>query len=152
MEKITVSLILEVLGRPPENVIEALTNLLEKMSKEKGVSIKKKEFHDPIKIEGSQDLYTSFVEIEAELDSLAQYFTLIFAYMPSHIELVNPEKITLQNTELNDLANALTQRLHTYDGIAKNYLIEREFVFTKLKEIAPDVLDKIVEYLKSKSG
>ena len=151
MEKLSVSFVIEILGRPAENVTDALNSILERISKEKGMAIKEKKIHEPLKIEGENDLFTAFAEVEAELDSLANYFALLFTYMPSHIELINPEKITLQNAEITELANALIQRLHTYDAIAKNYLIEREIFLKKLKELSPETFKKITEYLESQT-
>lgn len=148
MENFSVALVIEVLGRPSEHVSGALNSLIEKLSKEKEVTLKEKTVHDPIKVESSDDLFTAFAELELEITSLSTYFYLIFAYMPSHIELISPEKITLQNSELNELANALTQRLHTYDALAKNSLVEREYFLKKIKEISPETFDKLVQVVE----
>ncbi len=150
MEKITASLVMEILGRPIENVSETLNSLVEKLSKEKGVFLKDKKIHAPVKIEGVSDLFTSFAEVEVELDTIEVFFYLMFAYMPSHVELIHPDKITLQNQELTTFANVLVQRLHNYDGIAKNYLVEREMFLEKLKELSPETFKNIVDYIKTK--
>lgn len=137
MTKIQINIVIEILGRPPEHVKEALNTLVIKLGTEKGVKLLDKTYHEPIAVENSKDLFTSFVEVMLELDSLTDFFSVIFAYMPSNIDFIQPERLTLTNTELNELANKITARLHEYDAITKNSLMEREIIAKKLYEIAP---------------
>ncbi len=137
MEKLQVNIILEILGRPADHVQSALNAIIEKIAAEKGVTILQKTIHNPVPVPEATDLFTSFAEITLALDSLEQYFSILFAYMPSHIELVAPERITLRNDELNTLANKLVMRLHDYDAIAKNITFERDKLVQKLREVAP---------------
>jgi hypothetical protein len=139
MQKIQVNLIFEILGRPPEHIKEALNTLVIKMGSEKGVKILSKQYHEPKKVEDpkANDLYTAFAEVTLELDSMGDYFKIIFTYMPANIELVSPESISFNNFELNELSNALLQRLHNYDAITKNVVFERDMFAKKLQEVAP---------------
>ncbi len=141
MEKLNVAIILEVLGRPAENVKDALVKLVEKLSTEKGVKITSKKINEP-KALNEGDLYTSFAELELELDSLYNYFGILFSYMPSHIEMIYPSKINLTNFELSTLANQLAQRLHSYDAVAKSLVVERDRMAKKLMEVAPHLFQQ----------
>ena len=49
----------------------------------------------------------------------------------------------MSNADLNELGNALVQRIHNYDAVTKNMIAERDFVLEKLKEIDPDFYKKI---------
>ncbi len=142
MEKIQASLIIEILGRPPEHVKESLATLVTKLGSEKGVKILNKQIHPPVPVKDSKDLFTTFAEIDLELDTLANYFGVLFAYMPSHIEITSPEKLAISNIDLNELANVLVQRLHNYDAIAKQIITERDILLNKLKEVAPYLFKK----------
>jgi hypothetical protein len=137
MEKIQVFLVLEILGRPQQHVKEALNTLVIKMGTEKGVKILSKTYHDPVPVDGSKDLFTAFAEVGLELDSLSNYFGVIFAYMPSNVEIVKPEELIITKSELNELANTLAQRLHQYDAITKQTMAERDILVKKLYEHAP---------------
>ena len=140
--KINATLLLEILGRPKEHVKEALTTLVLKLGAEQGVKITNKILHEPQPVKDSQTLFTSFAEIDLELDSLQRYVMVIFTYMPSHIEIISPEKIAISNAELNEVGNAITQRLHHYDAVTKNTIVERNTLLQKLKEIAPHLFPK----------
>ncbi len=137
MEKLQIGIILEILGRPKENVKEALNNLVAKLGSESGIKILEKTLHEPKPVKDSKDLFTAFADILLELDSLNNYFGILFAYMPSHVEIIHPEKIHLSNFDFNDIGNKLVLRLHDYDAITKKAIYEREILLKKLQEVAP---------------
>lgn|SRR3989338_4319606 len=145
MEKLKVHVVLEILGRPPEHVKEALQTIVTKVGAEtKGIKVISAKYHDPIAVEGAKDLYTAFAELELELDSLENYFGVMFAYMPSHMEIINPEEIVLTNYDFNQLAGKLIERLHDYDAITKKSLYEKDFLARKLQEIAPEKFKELL--------
>lgn len=137
MGKINVRLVLEILGRPPEHISSAIVGIVEKLGAEKGVKVVEKKFHDPIPVEGSKDLFTTFTEVSLELDSMLDYIKIIFGYMPSHIEVVSPESLDLGNGDFNEIGNTILQRLHHYDALTKGLVNDRAALATKLKEVAP---------------
>jgi len=149
MTKLQVRLIFEVLGRPPENVTEALELIINKISADKGIHLIEKTVHPPVEIKDAKELYTSFAEVLLEIDSLQNLIVLIFAFLPSHIEVINPGSIELTSADLNELANRLTARLHQYDAIAKKMTMDRQFLIKKVAEIAPQMFKKeLVPYLR----
>jgi len=151
MDKIQVSLILEILGRPPDNVKEALRTVVTKIDAEKGVKIIKKTYHEPKPVENS-NLFTAFADLDLELESVSHYFMLIFTYFPSHIEITYPEKPTLSNADINELGQAILQRLHQYDALMKNNTIEREDLLRKIQSDAPNLFAKLVKQVKEKQA
>jgi hypothetical protein len=138
MQKLQVNIVLEILGRPPEHLKDALKQLIDKLKSEKGVKVTDKNIHEPIPVKDAKDLYTSFAELSLEFDSIAIFFGIIFAYMPAHIELISPEKFELANFDLNDLGNKLLARLHDYDSITKKLILERNFFMKELNQLAPE--------------
>lgn len=137
MEKITARIILEVLGRPSSNVISALKMLLEKIEKEQGIAIVESSIHEPVEVKDSKDLFTSFSEITFKVENLSRLMDIMFAYMPAHVEVIEPEKMPFSNQDLNIFANKLMQRMHNYDAIAKHLLAERESLAKRLNELSP---------------
>lgn len=132
MEKIKAIFIIEMMGKPAEYLKETLLKYIEKIEAERGIKIIGKKINPPKKIEGSE-LLSSFAEIEAELDTLQNLLTIIFSYLPSHIEIISPEEIKLRNFEMNGLCNDLTRRMLQYDSIAKNMIYEKKVLENQLK-------------------
>jgi hypothetical protein len=145
---IRAALVIEVMGRPPEHLVQSLKNLIEEIDKEKGVSVISKDIKQPIMIEGKKDFYTSFAEIEVEIDEILYLAILMFKYMPSHIEIISPELIALTNNGWNDILNEITRRLHGYDEVAKMLQFQNYQLKEKLKENPvknEDKKEKVIE-------
>lgn len=128
-------MILEAIGKPPEHLTEALENLIKEMEKEKGVTILNKKINEPILMKDRKDFYTSFAEIEVEVEEVLHIAILMFKYMPAHIEIISPELIVLTNNGWNDVLNELTRRLHGYDEVARVIQIEKNILEKKLREL-----------------
>ena len=135
-----VRIILEVMGRPAEHVGEALRLLVDKIEKEQKVIFLEKKLHAPAPIEKVKDLFTAFADLTLELETLEQYLHLLFSYMPSHAEIIYPESLTLSNAEWNALSGLLLQKLHTYETVTKKAVVERDLMFRKIQEKAPELL------------
>lgn len=132
-DKIIAHMIFEIMGRPAEHVKETLNNLVVKLGSEQGVNITNKQEHEPKKVDKNSDLYTTFAEIELEIDHLKRFFDLIFTYFPANAEIISPRNLKLRNEDLNELGNQLIGRLHQYDSITKSVMAERTALLNKLK-------------------
>jgi len=130
-------MIIEVIGRPPEHLTETLNSLIEKIDGEKGVSVQNKKLNEPVLMKDQKDFYTSFAEIEVEVEEIFHLAILMFKYMPAHIEIISPELIALTNNGWNDIFNELTRRLHGYDEVARVIQAEKSILEKKLKELMP---------------
>lgn len=134
-ESITAVFILEVIGRPPEHLTETLNDLIKKMDEEKGIHVLSKKVNEPVLMKDQKEFYTSFAEIEVNVDELIYLMILIFKYMPAHLEIISPENMQLTNTDINDLLNELVRRLHGYDEIARIIQNEKFILEKKLREV-----------------
>jgi len=128
-------LIVEVLGKPPEHLIETLENIIKKMDEEQGVQVKEKKIREPTLVKDSKEFYTSFAEIEIEVEEILYLSILMFKYMPAHIEIIHPELIALTSHGWNDILNELTRRLHGYDEVAKVLQMQNAQLQRKLREV-----------------
>src|SRR3989344_5187855 len=106
--KIKVFLIFEMLGRPVEHLKKTLSDFIDKLGKEE--------------------------EVEIEFKDMPSLYKIVFTYMPSHIEIVEPEELRIKNFDLNLLMNELIRRLHQYDEIVKGLAIERGIMQQQLQQ------------------
>jgi hypothetical protein len=134
-ERMRVTLMLEILGRPPEHLKETLKEIIKQMSEEKGVEVKNNEIYEPVELKEEKSLYTSFAEVDLEVDGIIEIALLIFKYMPSHIEIISPENINITKDILNETLNELIRRLHAYDDIARVLQNEKIILENKFREI-----------------
>jgi len=133
--KIRAALILDVIGKPPEHIVESLERLIDEIDKEKGVTVKSKSIKEPALMKDSKDFYTTFAEIEVEVEDILYLAILLFKYMPAHLEIIEPEMLVLSNNGWNDVLNELVRRLHGYDEIARVMQMENQALKQKITEI-----------------
>ena len=147
---ITARFILEIIGRPPEHLVETLEKLIESMNNEKGVKVISKDIKEPVEMKGSEQVqafpdkdaerkqksfYTTFAEVEVETEEIFDLTLLMFKYMPAHIEIISPELIALTNNGWGTILNEIVIRLHQYDEIARVVQVEKQVLENKLREL-----------------
>jgi hypothetical protein len=127
--------IIEVLGKPPEHLTETLNEIIKNIDEEKGVNVTNKKLSEPVLMKDQKDFYTSFAEIEIDLEEIFSIVVLMFKYMPAHIEILSPELIALTNNGWNEVFNELARRLHGYDEVARIAQGEKTILEKKLREV-----------------
>ncbi len=132
---LTAVMMLEVIGMPPEHLTKTLEEIIGKIDSERKVNVVNKKISEPILIKDQKDFYTTFAEVEIEVEEILQLIVLMFKYMPAHIEIISPELIVLSNNGWNDALNELTRRLHGYDEVARVLQNEKLILEKKLTEL-----------------
>ena len=130
--------ILEVLGKPKEHVEESLKNYIEEIEKDTTIKIVKKEIVEAQERKDIQEgikFYSTFAEIEFVTKKIIGISSFCFNYMPSSIEIIEPEHIVLRNVEFSDILNDLQARSHNVDKIAKELGSENEFLKRNMKTL-----------------
>jgi hypothetical protein len=133
--KINAEIIIEILGRPKEHLVKTLEELIKQIDKEKGVKVENKRIHEPNPVKDKQDFFSTYAEIELELDELINLIMILFKYMPSNVEITYPEKLVFKNSDLSETLNEITRRLHKYDEVARILGAEKKILENKLKAV-----------------
>ncbi len=126
--------ILEIIGRPAEHLTKTLNKLIDEIDKEKGVKVVERKIKEPVELKNNKDFYTTFSEVEIEVEEISQLAGLMFKYMPANIEIIEPELIALSNNRWSDILSELTRRLHGYDEIARVLQMQTAKLQRELKE------------------
>ena len=132
---ISANLILEVLGKPKEHLVETLNNIIGKIKEEKGVIVVDTKINEPVTLKNNEDLFTTFAEVEVKVETIAHMAMLMFKYMPAHIEILSPERLVMSNNGWNDVLNEIVRRLHGYDEVARVIQVEKGILEKKLKTL-----------------
>jgi len=134
---ITVSFILEVIGRPKEHLVQALEEIISKIDSEEKVSVTNKKIHEPVPLEKQPEFFTTYAEVEIKVEELLRLSALIFKYMPANIEVISPEKIVFDNNSLSEILSELARKLHGYDELARVMQADRKMLLEKIEELVP---------------
>jgi len=135
--KIKALFIFEVMGMPPEHLKKSLEEYIKKLGENKGISIIRKEVHEPkpVEKEGAEGLFTTFAEVEVIVDDLNLIFEITLNMLPAHAEIIEPGNIILKNFDLSSVISNLSIKLHKYDEIAKAITLERNMLIRRLQEM-----------------
>lgn len=127
--------IIEILGRPVEHLEKTLSDLIDKLGTERGVSLLHKEINKAKKVEKAENLWTAFADLDLGFESLPIFMNTVVTYMPAHVEIYEPEGFKMNAFEMNEFVNFVVSRLHNYDALAKRMMGEREILISKLEYI-----------------
>jgi hypothetical protein len=143
-DEIRLLLIYEILGRPPEHIKEAFEKLMDQIGKNPGIKILERKVHEPHLVENEKlkelnqkadNLFSTFAEVEIEVDNLDLVFQLAINTLPSSVEILEPSELKLKNFDLNSVLGGLTAKLHQYDEVAKAIISERNQLIKVVKEL-----------------
>lgn len=114
-------IIIEVVGKPKEHVEQAMNGYIEKIKKDERMEILNQGI-DPIKetdVEGQGKFFATFAELEMKFKDMFILGNFCFDYMPSSIEIIEPEEFKLSNRDIAAVFNDLQGKLHQVDMVAK---------------------------------
>ena len=113
--------IVEVLGKPQKHVEDTLKSVVKSLEKHEGMHLTKSKISPTKQVEG---LWSGFIEIEAFFESFESLALFCFGYMPSSVEIVEPEELMLRNSSVSGLLNDLLAGLHNLDMELKNLKVQ----------------------------
>lgn len=110
-------LIIEMLGAPKEHIESTLRAFVDKLKKEEDVKILKEDFAEA---EKKGEFFAAFVEVELLAKGVDRFSWVCFDYMPSSVEILDPENFEFQALDFAQFMNDLMARLHNMDMGLKN--------------------------------
>jgi len=117
-KKIQAAIIVEIAGRPADYVKQSLETHVLNLNNFEDLEVVSKKISEPKQLQ-NQDAFTCFAEIEFKVPTFQKLLDVIFDFMPSSVEIIEPGKIEMDSQEATMFTNNLTGRLHRYDDIAK---------------------------------
>jgi hypothetical protein len=159
-QKILCRAIVEVIGKPQKYVEETINVILEKTEEIKGLKIQEKKI-EPVKSlkdenlekvekkiqDQKGELFSTFTEIEFLADNLDVVASFCFDFLPSSLEIIEPEKIETDIQDVSKLLNDTLSRIHSADHIVKKLKFENSALETNSKLLLRNM---IIVSLKAK--
>lgn len=118
-------IIIEVLGVPKEHVEKTIRGYVEKLKSEKDIGVIKEDFSDA---EKKQNFFAAFVELEIITKGPEILAGICFDYMPSSVEILEPETFQFDSLDFAQFINDLLARLHNIDMQLKNSVAEAKLM------------------------
>ena len=129
---IKVRVIIEILGSPKKHVEETINKVVKKIeTEETDIKLLNGKSYEATEVKG---LWSTFAELELEFNKLYDLIGFSFDYMPSVIEILEPEKMNIEMGDVNELLNDLLAKLHNYDMVTKNLSAENILLKRQLEK------------------
>ncbi len=125
IKKILFRAVVEVLGKPKEHVDATLQGYIEKLTQNSSYQVVKKDLAE-LKQHKESELWMAFVELEIKTAGVAEIIDFCFDYMPSVIEIIEPEELQLDSLTVSSFLNDLQAKLHGVDMVAKQMKMENQ--------------------------
>ena len=112
-------LIVEIAGFPKEHIENVMKGVMEQIKKTHEVLS-----YDIYEAKEVEQMWSTFTEMEINFNELKDLIAFCFDKMPSSIEIIEPENLSIKGKDLEDLLNDLTTKLHEYDAELKQLRLD----------------------------
>jgi len=118
-------IIIEVLGKPKEHIEKALHEYVKKIKNDENLVVLAEDFSDAAEQKG---LYSIFVELEMIIKGVSNLVGFCFDYMPSSVEIIKPDHLSMTNLDISNIINDLQAKLHNVDMVTKQLRSENDLL------------------------
>ena len=107
--KILTRVIIEIVGKPKEHIEKALKIVVEKVKEQKNIQVVEEKVFDA---EKQEEMFSTFAEMGILFNNMPTLVGFCFDFMPSSIEILDPEKLSFDSNQFAGLINDLLAKLH----------------------------------------
>ena len=141
---ITVRIIIEIMGKPKEHVVDTLSKMHTKLSEDDRFGVQSADLASAREVEGQEGYFSVYGEFELTVKNPSSLIELCFEYMPSNIEVLEPAEINFGYEELSHLLSTVQSRLHQVDMVAKQVHSENKFLKTNMNLLLYNFLQVLI--------
>jgi hypothetical protein len=105
-----VNIIFEIVGNPKEYVSEAMRLVMKNIAESKKMIVVSQEIAEPVDV--GEGLWGTNCETQILFKDLFALSILIFTYIPSSIEIVEPAKLVIKDKDMSDFLQDIATQLH----------------------------------------
>lgn len=127
--------IIEILGKPKEHVEKTIKEYTEAIKKKEDLQLLQIDISEAKEVDKEQALWSAFAELEIQTPDLQTLIEFCFDYMPSSIEIIKPEELTIKDKATTNLLNDLQAKLHRIDMITKQLNNENTFLKKNMQSL-----------------
>jgi hypothetical protein len=127
--------IIELAGKPKDHVEKTMKDYVAEIKKEEGIVVIEEEIAALKQLatgeqdeEKMKDIWTTFAEVEMMVQKFERLTAFCIMYMPSSIEIIEPEHLHVDSRKFTAFFNDLQARLHQLDMVTKQTKTEVLFL------------------------
>jgi hypothetical protein len=102
----------EVMGNPKEHVEKTIHDFMDNIRKDFQINILNEEYGEAEEVPKSEGLWSTYCDAEILTDNLDKFNWLCVNFMPSSIEIIEPQELRIKDKDLTNWFNDLLAKLH----------------------------------------
>lgn len=113
-KKIKAKAIIQIMGSPKEHIENSMKLYIDKIDEEykKTIKVLSKEIEEAKEAEDNPGTFDVFAEIEMEIEGIQELAWWAIDYMPTSIEIIEPDMVQYRSEHLTGFMNDLIEKLH----------------------------------------
>ena len=143
-KKVLFRAVVEVLGKPKEHVDSTLNGYLKKLKENSRYQVVKEDLAE-LKQHEDSELWMAFAELEIKTAGVTEIIDFCFDYMPSLIEIIEPEELQLDSLVVSSFLNDLQAKLHGVDMLAKQMKMENQLTNNSLARLLNNYIKVLLQ-------
>jgi hypothetical protein len=108
-QKITVRFMLQIAGKPVENVTKALELVFDKIKESNDYKFIEGEIIEP-ELEEKSTMYSGLIEVTLKFEKVEKLMGFIIDYTPNSVEIEDPETLKFEISEFNGVLNDMSSK------------------------------------------
>tara|TARA_Y100000310_G_scaffold343926_1_gene453970 strand:+ start:1633 stop:2034 length:402 start_codon:yes stop_codon:yes gene_type:complete len=132
--KIVVRALIELAGFPKENIEKGIKSISDQLDKTSEIKVISKEVAE---VKEVKKIWASFVETELEFTDLKELLLFNIQFLPSSVEILEPEKLTIDTNDFTDFMNTMQAKLHEYNAALSKLIIKNKVLEKKVNSPSP---------------
>jgi hypothetical protein len=108
-QNITVRFMLQVAGKPVENVNKALELVFDKIKESKDYKFIEGEIIEP-ELDEKSTMYSGLIEVTLKFEKVEKLMGFIVDYTPNSVEIEDPETLKFEISEFNGVLNDMSSK------------------------------------------
>lgn len=121
---IRINAIFEVIGHPKKHIEDTIKAYIANIKSDEEVEVIKEEYDDCEEVD--KDLFSVVAEVEMLLKTTEKITWLCLNFAPASIEILEPDKITYNQRDINHWVNDLLAKLHEIGILQKKIASDNE--------------------------
>ncbi|MFT4311610.1 MAG: hypothetical protein ACMXYF_00075 [Candidatus Woesearchaeota archaeon] len=109
------STIVEIMGKPKEHIEQTAQKIVEKLNEDSRFMVLQAGVSEAELVEDSKTMYSLFIDFEMLAQDMSRLYDFIFAYMPSSVEILEPQTLTFNTSQATGILNDINSRIHDMD-------------------------------------
>jgi hypothetical protein len=138
--KAQVRAIIEILGKPKEHVFETIKKFINNIKNDENYNLEEEFIDEPVEQEDQKGVFSTYAEIVFNVKDINQLISFCFDYMPSSVEIIDPEEFFISSKHLTDLLNDMQARLHQSEMLTKQLFEENKAFNNTLNLLARNII------------